>query len=59
VVEKYLKALLTAQGIAFPNTHNIRKLVEILSAGAQLNLSQDEQDVSLRLACVTRANPNC
>lgn len=44
VVEKYLKALLAAQGIPFPKTHNIRKLVESLPAGAQLNLSEDEQD---------------
>jgi len=44
VVEKYLKALLTAQGIPFPKTHNIRKLLEILPAGVQLKLSQDEQD---------------
>ena len=44
VVEKYLKALLTAQGIPFPKTYNIRKLVEMLPAGAQLNLSEDQQD---------------
>jgi len=44
VVEKCLKALLTAQGIPFPKTHNIRKLVQTLPAGTQVNLSQDEQD---------------
>jgi len=42
--EKYLKALLTARGIAFPKTHNIRKLVEMLPGETQLNLSEDEQD---------------
>jgi HEPN domain-containing protein len=44
VVEKYLKALLTAHGIAFPKTHNVRKLVEMLPGGTRLNLSEDEQD---------------
>jgi HEPN domain-containing protein len=44
VAEKYLKALLTAYGIPFPKTHNIRKLVEMLPAGTQLSLSEDEQD---------------
>ena len=44
VVEKYLKALLTAHGIAFPKTHNIRKLAEMLPASAQLNLSEAEQN---------------
>jgi HEPN domain-containing protein len=43
-VEKYLKALLTAREIPFPKTHNIRKLVEMVPAGAPLSLSQDEQD---------------
>jgi HEPN domain-containing protein len=43
-VEKYLKALLTARGIPFPKTHNVRRLVEILPVGTQLSLSQDEQD---------------
>jgi HEPN domain-containing protein len=44
VVEKYLKALLTAKGIAFPKTHNIRKLIGMLPAGARLDMAEDEQD---------------
>ncbi len=44
VVEKYLKALLTARGIPFPKTHDIRKLAEMLPAGARVHLSQDEED---------------
>ena len=44
VVEKYLKALLTAPGIAFPKTHNIRTLRALLPRGTQLNPSEDEQD---------------
>ena len=43
-IEKYIKGLLTARGIQFPKTHNIRKLVEMLPADAQLTLSQGEQD---------------
>jgi HEPN domain-containing protein len=43
-IEKYIKALLTARGIQFPKTHNIRRLVEMLPADAQLSLSQGEQD---------------
>jgi HEPN domain-containing protein len=35
---------LTAQGVPFPKTHNIRELVEMLPAGTQLNLSEDQQD---------------
>jgi len=45
VVEKYLKALLTAHGKPFPKTHNIGKLVELLPASARVNLSEDEQDI--------------
>jgi HEPN domain-containing protein len=45
VVEKYLKALLTAHGKPFPKTHNIGKLVELLPANARVNLSEDEQDI--------------
>jgi HEPN domain-containing protein len=44
VAEKYLKALLTAQEIAFPKTHDVRKLVEMLPAGTQISVSEDEQD---------------
>src|SRR5215471_3695038 len=44
VVEKYLKALLTARGIPFPKTHNIRTLVEMLPAGTRPNLSKAEQN---------------
>ena len=44
VAEKYLKALLTVHDIAFPRTHNIRKLVELLPTGVQLNFPPDERD---------------
>jgi HEPN domain-containing protein len=44
VAEKYLKALLAVHDIAFPRTHNIRKLAELLPTGVQLNFPPDEPD---------------
>jgi HEPN domain-containing protein len=44
VVEKYLKALLTAHGVPFPKTHNIGRLVRVLPSSSRLSLSKDEQD---------------
>ena len=32
------------QGVAFPKTHNIRKLVELLPRGVQLSFPPDERD---------------
>lgn len=53
-VEKYIKALLTACGIQFPKTHNIRSLIQMLPAGIDLSLSQGEQDELTDYATGTR-----
>ena len=54
VVEKYLKALLTALQIPFPKTHNLRKLVQILPASSQMSLSEEEQGKLTDYATVAR-----
>lgn len=43
-IEKYLKALLTFRGIAFPKTHNIRMLMDRTPSRDRPPVSDDEQD---------------
>jgi HEPN domain-containing protein len=43
-IEKYLKALLTLRGIAFPKTHNIRMLMDRTPSRDRPPVSDDEQD---------------
>lgn len=43
VVEKYLKALLAYRQRPFPKTHNVQKLVDMLSPDYRINLSDEEQ----------------
>lgn len=42
-VEKYLKALLVAERIDFPKTHDIEKLVALLPARLQPRMTSEEQ----------------
>lgn len=42
-VEKYLKALLVLQGIDFPKTHDLEKLVSLLPGEVQTSLTAEEQ----------------
>ena len=54
VVEKYLKALLTNLQIPFPKTHNLEKLVQLLSPHHAVNLSAEEQHKLTDYATVAR-----
>ncbi|MBI2878037.1 MAG: DUF433 domain-containing protein, partial [Candidatus Tectomicrobia bacterium] len=42
-VEKYLKALLVLQGIDFPKTHDLEKLVSLLPGEVHTSLTTEEQ----------------
>lgn len=42
-VEKYLKAVLTCEGVAFPKTHEIERLVSGLPKPARPDLTLEEQ----------------
>ncbi len=44
-VEKYLKAVLSSEGIPFPKTHNIRLLVDLVPQAFSPSLDEDEQDM--------------
>ena len=54
VIEKYIKALLTARNIPFPKTHSIRKLMQLLPAAERFPLSEDEQDRLTEYATTAR-----
>lgn len=40
--EKYLKALLLYQGVAFPRTHDLRLLLDLLPVGISLGLQREQ-----------------
>ncbi len=40
--EKYLKALLLCQGVAFPRTHDLRLLLDLIPAGVSLDLQREQ-----------------
>jgi HEPN domain-containing protein len=52
--EKYLKALLTHQGIDFPKTHDIGQLILLLPHSAAISLPAEEQRRLTSYATVTR-----
>ena len=52
--EKYLKALLTWQKVAFPRTHEIEELISRLSDRNRPELTTEEQRILTRFATVTR-----
>jgi len=53
-VEKYLKALLITQGLAFPKTHDLGELLALLPARLRPSLDSEEQDRLTDYATVTR-----
>jgi HEPN domain-containing protein len=40
--EKYLKAFLLYRGVAFPKTHDLRLLMDLISAGISLGLRREQ-----------------
>jgi len=40
--EKYLKALLLYRGVAFPRTHDLRLLLDLMPAGVSLGLRREQ-----------------
>ena len=53
-VEKYVKALLTLQGIAFPKTHDIEQLFRLLPIDLESTVNVEHQRSLTRYATVTR-----
>jgi HEPN domain-containing protein len=53
-VEKYLKAVLVCENVAFPRTHGIADLVRFLPARFRTLLPEEEQDRLTEYATVTR-----
>jgi len=53
-VEKYLKALLTTLCIAFPRTHEIERLADLLPESVMLPLPHDAQENLTTYATTTR-----
>jgi len=53
-VEKYLKAILVLRGIAFPKTHEIKKLLALMSPSDRPALSGSEEDRLTDYATVFR-----
>ncbi len=53
-VEKYLKALLVLHGIDFPKTHELEKLISLLSIPGRLDFSKEEQEQLTNYATVIR-----
>lgn len=53
-VEKYIKALLTLEGIDFPKTHDIAELVALLPDLGATGLTAEQQERLTRFATVTR-----
>lgn len=53
-VEKYLKALLVLQSVAFPKTHNIEELMARLPAAIRPRLSSEDQERLTDFAAVVR-----
>jgi HEPN domain-containing protein len=54
VVEKYLKALLTFKGIAFPKTHNLEEIMALLPPSFRPQFDDKDQDRLTEYATVTR-----
>ncbi len=52
--EKYLKALLSCEGIDFPKTHDIGQLILLLPRNAPMDLPVEEQRRLTSYATVTR-----
>jgi HEPN domain-containing protein len=42
--EKYIKARLVLEGIAFPKTHDLEELVSLLPAGVEPGMTPEERD---------------
>jgi len=53
-VEKYLKALLVAQGLEFPKTHDLGELIVLLPPRLRPSLDDQEQDRLTDYATITR-----
>ena len=53
-VEKYLKAVLVLQCIAFPKTHEIEELMRLIPSSMRPSLSDEEQERMTHYAVVTR-----
>ena len=53
-VEKFLKAVLVREGVAFPKSHNIAQIVALLPSRLWVVLTADEQDRLTEYATVTR-----
>lgn len=53
-VEKYVNALLVLEGIDFPKTHDVRRLVALLPSRFRPELAPEEQDRLTDYATVTR-----
>ena len=53
-VEKYIKALLVLKGIAFPKTHNIRVLLDLLRGEPAIDLESATQNRLTDYATVSR-----
>lgn len=53
-VEKYIKALLVLKGVAFPKTHNIRVLLDLLEGEAAVDLEAGAQNRLTDYATVSR-----
>lgn len=53
-VEKYLKALLVLKGIDFPKTHDVSRIVALLTSSLSIDLTPEEQGRLTSYATVTR-----
>ena len=53
-VEKYLKAILVFNGIDFPKTHDVSRIVSFLPASIEIKLTPEEQGRLTSYATVTR-----
>jgi HEPN domain-containing protein len=53
-VEKYLKAILVQNGIDFPKTHDIEKIITSLPQGISIPLTADEQGRFTEYATIAR-----
>lgn len=53
-IEKYLKALLTWEGISFPKTHDIERIVRLLPECISIPLSDEQQALFSDYAVASR-----
>ncbi|TET34708.1 MAG: HEPN domain-containing protein [Planctomycetota bacterium] len=53
-VEKYLKAVLVWKGIAFPKTHNIAELINLVPSTLRPGIKDGEEDRLTEYATITR-----